>query len=194
MALCGIVSNAFEMSNCTSVRRTRDLASRMSWLSSCMLLKHPGSDTKPFCRGDSVVAFLSLWSKIPQYIRHRSELIVSGRKCSMVFGSFPGFGINMALFCFQLVGCLWAMKMRLKNSLRASFVSFLLMSDFTIPSGPGALPFFILLRRALISLLVMAFIISSDTSISLLVCWNGMAIAGLSPQCCIIGLNICVVE
>ena len=49
MALRGIVSKAFEMSSCINTSPCRDLARRSISLSACMLLKHPGSDTKPFC-------------------------------------------------------------------------------------------------------------------------------------------------
>ena len=106
MALCGIVSKAFEMSSCINTSPWRDLASRRISFSACMLLKHPGSDTKPFCLCENFVLALRLWSIIPQYIRHRIGLIVSGLRFSILFGSIPGFGISIVLFSFQLLGCL----------------------------------------------------------------------------------------
>ena len=106
-----------------------------------MLLKHPGSDTKPFCLWEKFVLALRLWSIIPQYIRHRIGLIVSGLRFSILFGSIPGFGISIVLFSFQLLGCLWVIRRRLKRSLSASLVSLWLMCFFSIPSGPGRFHF-----------------------------------------------------
>ena len=184
MALWGIVSKAFEMSSCINTSPCRDLARRSISLSACMLLKHPGSDTKPFCLWEKFVLALSLWSIIHQYIRHTIGLIVSGLKFSILFGSLPGFVISIVSFSFQFLGCLWVIRRRLKRSLSASLVSLWLMCFFSIPSGPGALPFFILFRRVLISFCVMAQrICCVDSSFILWSFWsNGMAIAGLSTH------------
>ena len=59
-ASCGIISNAFVMSSCTTVMPFLVFASLSNSSSVWTLLKHPGSGTNPFWRGENVVVSRSL--------------------------------------------------------------------------------------------------------------------------------------
>jgi hypothetical protein len=126
------------------------IASSRYWtVQACMLLKEPDSETSFLSWRKGCVAPESLVHSTPVHPtqdRANGNFVEDFLFC---IGLCPVWGSEL-FYCFLLLGCVSRIRIRLKKSRRASLVQLWPRCFFSIPSGPRALPFFILLKHTYI--------------------------------------------